>query len=89
MVLKTISKSKSICDPKSKIWVSEIWVQKQIPKLLNLKLKNKRISQICKIWKALDIKENFAVAVSGGPDSLALAFLAKIYSIQKLISSFT
>ena len=62
----------------------------KIPKLLNLKLKNKRISQIYKDFeKALDIKENFAVAVSGGPDSLALAFLAKIYSIKKkLISKF-
>ena len=25
---------------------------------------------------------SFAVAVSGGPDSLALAFLSKIYAIQ-------
>ena len=30
----------------------------------------------------MNIKEHFAVAVSGGPDSLALAFLAKIYSIK-------
>ena len=52
----------------------------KIPKLLSLKLKNKRISQIYKNFeKSLNLEENFAVAVSGGPDSLALAFLAKIY----------
>ena len=28
------------------------------------------------------IYDSFAVAVSGGPDSLALAFLAKVYSIK-------
>ena len=49
-------------------------------------LKNKKISQIYKKFeKSIDINENFAVAVSGGPDSLALAFLAKIYSIKKKI----
>jgi len=30
----------------------------------------------------LNIKENFVVAVSGGADSLSLAFLAKIYSLK-------
>ena len=51
-------------------------------------LKNKKISQIYKKFeKSIDINENFAVAVSGGPDSLALAFLAKIYSIKKKIVS--
>ena len=60
-------------------------------KIKNLKqlksiLKNKKIVQIYKKFeKAIDINENFAVAVSGGPDSLALAFLAKIYSIKKKI----
>ena len=58
-------------------------------KIKNLKqlksiLKNKKIVQIYKKFeKAIDINENFAVAVSGGPDSLALAFLSKIYSIKK------
>ena len=50
--------------------------------LLN-KLKDKRISQIYKKFeKNLKLKENFIVAVSGGPDSLALSFLSKIYSIK-------
>ena len=50
------------------------------------KLKNKRIFKIYKIFESnldLNINENFIVAVSGGPDSLALSFLAKIYSIKK------
>ena len=56
----------------------------KIPKVLKNKLNNKKISQIYKKFaKSIDINENFIVAVSGGPDSLALAFLSKIYSIQK------
>ena len=51
--------------------------------LLN-KLKDKRILQIYqKFERNLLINKNFIVAVSGGPDSLALSFLAKIYSITK------
>ena len=62
-------------------------VKIKIPKLLKDKLKNKIISNIYKRFeKSLNIKDNFAVAVSGGPDSLALAFLSKIYSIKKNLS---
>jgi tRNA(Ile)-lysidine synthase len=62
----------------------------KIPKLLESKLNNKKIAQIYRRFdKSLDINENFIVAVSGGPDSLALAFLAKIYSIKKkLVAKF-
>ena len=62
----------------------------KIPKLLEKKYNNKRIRNIYKKFsKSLAIKENFVVAVSGGPDSLALAFLAKIYSIKNnLISKY-
>ena len=65
-------------------------VKIKIPKLLNSKLKNRRISKIYKKFeKTLDINENFIVAVSGGPDSLALAFLCKIYAVKKeLVSKF-
>ena len=53
-------------------------------KLLLDKLKDKKVEQIYRRFeKVLSIKENFIVAVSGGPDSLALAFLSKIYSINK------
>ena len=59
-------------------------------KLLENNLKNKKINQIYnRFEKSLNINKSFIVAVSGGPDSLALAFLAKIYSIKKrLISRF-
>ena len=62
----------------------------KIPKLFKDKLKNNRINQIYKRFeKSFNINENFGVAVSGGPDSLALAFLAKIYSIKrKLVPKF-
>ena len=65
-------------------------VTNKIPKLLKNRLKNKRITKLYnKFEKSLEINENFIVAVSGGPDSLALAFLSKIYSIKKnLISKF-
>ena len=60
----------------------------KIPKLLNSKLNNKKINLIYKRFeKSLNINDNFIVAVSGGPDSLALAFLAKIYSIKKKLFS--
>ena len=59
-------------------------VKIKIPRVLKNKLNNKKISQIYKKFtKSISINENFIVAVSGGPDSLALAFLSKIYSIQK------
>ena len=70
-------------DPcKAKPQFGYIWDAAVVPAIL--KLHNKKISQIYKKFaKSLKINENFIVAVSGGPDSLALAFLSKIYSIQK------
>ena len=54
--------------------------------LLN-KLKDKKISKIYKKFETkLKIKESCIVAVSGGPDSLALSFLTKIYSIRNSIN---
>ncbi len=56
----------------------------KIPKILKDKLKNNRILKIFnKFEKSLKIEEDFLVAVSGGPDSLSLAFLSKIYAIKK------
>ena len=50
-------------------------------------LKDKRIFQIYKKFeKKFSLKEDFIVAVSGGPDSLALSFLTKIYSVKKSLS---
>jgi tRNA(Ile)-lysidine synthase len=46
-------------------------------------LKDKKILGIFKEFeKKLNIKNKFAVAVSGGPDSLSLAFLAKYFSLK-------
>ena len=62
----------------------------KIPKVLKNKLKNKKINEIYKLFEqSLDLKNDFIVAVSGGPDSLALAYFSKIYSIKKrLVSKF-
>tara|TARA_B100001057_G_scaffold460410_1_gene511453 strand:- start:446 stop:1471 length:1026 start_codon:yes stop_codon:yes gene_type:complete len=60
----------------------------KIPKNLVSKLSNNRIKNLFKIFeKNFKIKESFAVAVSGGPDSLALAFLTKIFSIKYSLKS--
>ena len=57
---------------------------KKTHKFLLEKLKDKQTSQIYKKFeKDLKLNEDFIVAVSGGPDSLALCFLSKIYSIKK------
>ena len=48
------------------------------------KLRDKRIYKIySKFENNLNLNNNFSVAVSGGADSLALAFFSKIYSIKK------
>ena len=54
-------------------------------KILN-HLNTKKISKIFKEFSAsLKVKESLAVAVSGGPDSLALAYLVKCYSLKNNI----
>ena len=62
----------------------------KIPKVLKNKLKNKKINEIYKLFEhSINFKDDFIVAVSGGPDSLALAYFSKIYSIKKrLVSKF-
>ena len=62
-------------------------VSKKTHKFLLNKLKDKRILQIYKKFESdLAVNQDFIVAVSGGPDSLALSFLAKIFSIKKLLN---
>tara|TARA_X000000368_G_scaffold393058_1_gene358449 strand:- start:424 stop:1449 length:1026 start_codon:yes stop_codon:yes gene_type:complete len=59
----------------------------KIPKILKDKLFNKKINRISSSFnKDFNIKDRFIVAVSGGPDSLALAFLTKIYSIKNKVN---
>ena len=49
-------------------------------------LNSKKISKIYNEFSSsLEVKENLAVAVSGGPDSLALAYLTKCYSLKNKI----
>jgi len=58
-------------------------VQSKTHKIILNYLKKKRISRIFKEFSiSLKVKKNLAVAVSGGPDSLALAFLAKCYALK-------
>ena len=55
-------------------------------KFLSNKLKDKQtFNTYKKFEKELNIKDDFIVAVSGGPDSLALSFLSKVYSIKKTL----
>ena len=49
-------------------------------------LNDKKILKTFKEFSnSLNVKENLAVAVSGGPDSLALAFLTKCYSLKNKV----
>jgi len=58
-------------------------VQNKIHKQILSFLKNQKISKVySEFFSSLSARENLAVAVSGGPDSLALAYLAKCYSIK-------
>ena len=57
--------------------------QNKIHKQILSFLKNRKISKVYNEFScSLNARENLAVAVSGGPDSLALAYLAKCYSIK-------
>ncbi len=61
----------------------------KIPKILKEKLSNKKIIRLYDTFeKEFDIQNSFITAVSGGPDSLALAFLTKIYSMKNNIDSW-
>ncbi len=61
-------------------------VSSKTHKFLIEKLKDKKIFEIYKKFeKYLTVDQDFIVAVSGGPDSLALSYLTKVYSINKSI----
>ncbi len=58
-------------------------VKNKIPKKYKIKLSNLRVKQIYKRFEnSLKLDENFIVAVSGGADSLALAFLTKLFALK-------
>jgi len=61
-------------------------VQNKIHEEILKHLNTKKISKVFKEFSnSLIVKEDLAVAVSGGPDSLALAYLTKCYSIKNKI----
>jgi len=61
-------------------------VQNKKHKKILSQLNSKRISKIYNEFSSsLNSKENLAVAVSGGPDSLALAYLVKCFSLKNKI----
>ncbi len=63
-------------------------VTTKIPKYFKEKLKDSKLNSIyIKFENSLKLKDKFIVGVSGGPDSLALAFLSKVYSFRKNINS--
>ena len=60
----------------------------KIPKILKKKFNNIKFYNLyTKFEKEFVINDKFIVAVSGGPDSLALALLSKIYSIKNNVES--
>ncbi len=67
-------------------------VKKHSHKKLFRNLKNLKIKRIYNIFKNSlknnDDSQNLAVALSGGPDSLALCYFAKCYGIEKDINIF-
>ena len=63
-------------------------VQNKTHKQILSFLKNQKISKVySEFSSSLNTRENLAVAVSGGPDSLVLAYLAKCYSIKNKITA--
>ena len=59
----------------------------KIHKNLKSKISNKKIQKLFNTFeKDFNIQSRFVVAVSGGPDSLALAFLTKLYSVKYKIN---
>jgi len=63
-------------------------VKNKIHKKILYHLTNKKILKIFEEFSTslADVKDNIAIAVSGGPDSLALAYLAKCYSLKNKIN---
>ena len=58
----------------------------KIPRILEEKLLNKKFIRLYNAFaKDFDTKESFIVAVSGGPDSMALAYLTKVYSLKNKV----
>ena len=58
-------------------------VRNKIPNHIKIKFSNQRVNQIYrKFGESFKIDKDFIVAVSGGSDSLALAFLTRIFALK-------
>ena len=58
-------------------------VRNKIPNQYKAKFSNQRVNKIYRKFKdSFKIDKDFIVAVSGGTDSLALAFLTKIFALK-------
>ena len=63
-------------------------VRNKIPNQYKIKFDNQRVNQIYRKFKnSFKIDKDFIVAVSGGPDSLALAFLTKIFAFKNNVNA--
>ena len=61
-------------------------VKNKIHKSIFNTLKDKKLFKLFKKFEdSIDLRDKFAVAVSGGPDSLCLAFLSKCFAIKNII----
>ena len=64
-------------------------VSNKTHKILLNNLRDKRIFQIYRKFENIfKLNQDFIVAISGGPDSLALCFLTKIYSSKKSLNVY-
>ena len=60
----------------------------KIPNKYKVKLSNQRVNQIYRKFKgSFKIDKDFIVAVSGGSDSLALAFLTRIFALKNRLNA--
>ena len=60
----------------------------KIPNKYKVKLSNQRVNQIYRKFEdSFKIDKDFIVAVSGGSDSLALAFLTRIYAFKNRLNA--
>ena len=63
-------------------------VRNKIPNQYKVKFSNQRVNKIYRKFKnSFKIDQDFIVAVSGGPDSLALAFLTRIFAFNNNLNA--
>ena len=67
---------------KKSLSVKKIILEKHLFKLADNKIIN-LYSKFKKNIKEIPIKSKLSAAVSGGPDSMALAYFLKLYSLEK------